>query len=299
MPYAITALASVKRFVPNSDLFLFSDELFSNGERELIGARGVETIHLETSELFASYSDYRPTVAFGIFEAPAVLHDRGYQYSLALDADVYCARKFDILSIFSGTQTFAGIANYPIEANWKNSSLEMDKLLEGFAAPPASADARLLKKPIPNPNTGVLFFNNLWAKNFGLKEKACAMAKAFSSELMGGDQALLAALIFSHKIRYHVLPSEFNLRLSHPLDKELRGMAQKVHFVHFTGPRKPWLPWWASVPTSKLTWAHLVWRLRWKRFHSSLNPFGAPERGAVERANRFLRSKISNGQRSI
>lgn len=227
---AVVTIESFRRFFPDIDYFILTNtKKVSHSSIDKVMQNNIFVIHTEKFELYEANSSW-PKICYAIFSGPEILYKLGYGYSISLDADVFCANKFDLELIIENTDNFAGIVNDdPILGNLKN----VNKFLEDFKINSKSIDG------LVNPNTGIVFWNNQWAKDYLLENAIYELYLQIKSNVIPGDQSLLAAFIMVHGIMYNHLEHTMNFRTGHVTDWLLPISMRSIKIIHFTSP-KPW-----------------------------------------------------------
>jgi lipopolysaccharide biosynthesis glycosyltransferase len=165
-----------------------------------------------------------------------LLFQKGFTYSISIDADVLCRKAYDVSPILTNTVNFSGIANQTsIEGNFSN--------FQNFRAAVKKYFNIMLAEYGPsqpvNPNTGVIFWNNSWAHDFELFAKSFYIYRKIGNHVKAGDQSLLAALILVENITYNILDNKYNFRTGNKIDLGLPIADHDIINLHFTG-QKPW-----------------------------------------------------------
>lgn len=218
--YAIVALKSIQRF-HDYDLFVLSGKL-KKENISLLESYNIKYIYSDKHEIFPSIKIW-PNIAFLLIFGPEIFHDLGYDYSLGIDADVFCDKSLAIEKIFRETKGYAGIVNQgPRKENFKNVEYIKNKYnlsekdLEGY-----------------NTNAGIIFWNNKAMKKFKLSEK---FLEVWEDNLFVSVGQSIFALI-SIPLHFNILPRGYNYRLGNKLD--LSSGTTDIKMYHYTG-KKPW-----------------------------------------------------------
>lgn len=250
---ALVTIFSIRRFFPNAGFFVVGDYDESEVEVAMFEKHGIEYIRDPWVKDLRPYTPYKHLITYSMLSAPQLLYEKGFSHCLGLDADVMCVRHFEIEKIFRETKNFAGIANQRhITSNWSGKSFVSEAL----------SSNQELSNSLTNPNAGILFFSCSWAQEFGLREKGDSLLKEFGSEILSGDQGLLAAIIYQSSLRYNTLGAEYNLRLDNKDDAVYLGKLSFPLFVHFTGP-KPWDDRNFGLLPSTKNRARQHWKRQW------------------------------------
>lgn len=229
---ALIALESVRRFHPDCGYFVIGN---ANGislqSIELLRHHGIGFIHCDRNEAFQN--DVWPNTAYLSLFGPELFAERGYRYSLGLDADVLCVLPLELEQVCAVTHGFAGIANQdPRSSNFSDPGRVRE--LYGLADEVMRGT---------NTNTGVVFWNNQAAASFRLGERSgdCYRELAENGVPVVGDQALFALVsVLGEGLPFQLLDYRYNYRLGN--EKDLKRSTCGVRIFHYTGT-KPWHPW--------------------------------------------------------
>jgi len=227
----IIALKSFMRFYPEFDFFIIGNkDLFDDSQLNLISFFNINFLHCDKNKKFEKSSSWWPSTCYLMLFAPEMLYKEGYKYSLGIDADVLCTKKFDIKEIFDNTYNFSGIKNYPIIGNlhsqYREKFIEKNKL--------SKIDLDLF-----NPNTGVMFWNNQKMAELDFSENISNLYEKYNEKLIYGDQALFAIYILLNKVQYNILSYKYNFRTGDPDDSAINPCLKDLNIIHYTSP-KPW-----------------------------------------------------------
>jgi len=231
---SIVALESVRRFHPECDFFVIGNQSIISKEKiEFLKRFDIYFLHSDKNELFAD-SRWSNTCYLMLF-GPEMLWEKGYEYSLGLDADVLCVQPLDLDGVFSMTVGYAGIENQnPMRGNFKDPDFICRKY--------GLSEEDLYRH---NTNTGVVFWNNktcvvsrLWERSV----KCYQIGAAERPDMFNGDQGLFALVfILDPELPWLILPKGYNYRV-HNVDDQKEHIREKdIRIYHFTGP-KPWKP---------------------------------------------------------
>lgn len=253
---ALIALESVRRFHPRCGYFVIGNaKEIPLQSIELLRSKEIEFIHCDCNETFQS--DVWPNTAYLALFGPELLAERGYRYSLGLDADVLCVLPLDLERVFAGTDGFAGIAN-------------QDPRSSNFSHPDRVRELYGLSDEVmrgTNTNTGVVFWNNQAAVSFRLGERCsdCYRELAESGIPVVGDQALFALVsVLFGGLPFQQLDYRYNYRLGN--EKDLKRSTRGVRIFHYTGI-KPWQPWSPGSPLQ------LLFPPKWSRYRKLWQQF--------------------------
>ena len=87
---AATSLLSVRRFLPNANLYILSKHISSKNKR-LLKKHSINYIELDLTYLFFQVWQY-PTECYYIFAGPELFKKLGYKYSIYMDGDIICLK---------------------------------------------------------------------------------------------------------------------------------------------------------------------------------------------------------------
>ena len=225
---SIIAIESYRLFHPNLDYFVIGNKKIIREEKiELMNKFNIEFIHSDYNENFL-YNNW-PNTAYLLFKGPELLFERGYKYSLSIDADTFCVYPLDFDYLSENTKGYSGIYNdYPMLYNFSKPA-EIQKYF--------NLSDELIN--YGNTNSGVVFWNNEYASNSKIAEKAVEKYKILIENIdssLNGDQALLALLTVTENIPFHIIDFGYNYRLSKVINFD---KTKKIRIYHFT-ERKPW-----------------------------------------------------------
>ncbi|MEA3432659.1 MAG: hypothetical protein U9R01_08360, partial [candidate division WOR-3 bacterium] len=107
---SIVALQSVRRFHPECDFFVIGNQgIISKNKLGVLKRFDIHFLHSDQNELFAG--SHWPSTCYLALLGPEMLWEKGYEYSLGLDADILCVQPLDLDEVFSMTVGYAGIEN--------------------------------------------------------------------------------------------------------------------------------------------------------------------------------------------
>lgn len=272
---------------PKVDYFcLTTADGISAENRQVLGRFGILVVEARWASGLQQESHY-PNVAYAMLEGPEIFYSLGYSRSLGLDSDVMCLRGIHLDEIFQQISTFGGIVNGGDSLlNLRNAESRKDFF-------DYCDDGIQRFHPLgqtPHTNTGVMFWNNQWAADFKLTQKAHELFERFGEALVAADQSLMALVAMKFDIPYLHLEIGFNYRLGN--EKDI-GREASPTFVHFTGPSKPWsrpagLRKVISHQMKRRNSEHLHYKRVWYKMANGIAASGAEDiRGG------FLRKKVA------
>ena len=237
IPNMISALLIACKYNSNFDPWIITDA--SEEGVEKFERLGISSLKVDLKDDINGYiNDQWPSHSFWWHIGPKMLHEKGYKYSIFIDADVYCIRKIDT-SLF-------------------NEDLEI-------AARSGDIENKF--------NSGVILFNNEKMVDMNLDEEfmkayqkmatpeyiqwhggsvhdqqvLCAMGKNNNySEFLGYDGIFdLKNLDMTWNYQFNIIPGK--ITNEDLIQKDYSTLKKEINFVHFLLSR-PWLPYenWGS-----------------------------------------------------
>ena len=222
---AATSLLSVRRFLPNANLYILSKHISSKNKR-LLKKHSINYIELDLTYLFFQVWQY-PTECYYIFAGPELFKKLGYKYSIYMDGDIICLK--NPLENCPPIHDIGGVC-----ANTFNELFGPDKdsLIEEFKIPPELFSKYRFNSGIVYMNNTVLTKLKLLQKSGDLYYKAwkrCCPRK--------GDDSLFALFLLANysNLSPVTLDEAYNYM---PHFKEF-AIKDSTVFFHFTLD-KPW-----------------------------------------------------------
>jgi len=232
IPNMISALLIACKYNSNFDPWIITDA--SEEGVEKFERLGISSLKVDLKDDINGYiNDQWPSHSFWWHIGPKMLHEKGYKYSIFIDADVYCIRKID--------------------TSFFNDDLEI-------AARAGDIENKF--------NSGVILFNNEKMVDMNLNEEfmkayqkmatpeyiqwhggrvhdqqvLCAMGKNNNySEFLGCDGIFdLKNLDMTWNYQFNSIPD--NKDLDKFIRKDYNTLKKEINFVHFLLSR-PWLPY--------------------------------------------------------
>ncbi len=114
-PKCIVALTTFKKYNNEYDCFIIGTS-FDNYVHELCDMYDIKLIEVDLTNDFYEIPQIEkrskyPVECFYVFYGPKIFKQMGYEYSLYIDGDIYCNKKFDI----EHTEKLAAIKLYPMK----------------------------------------------------------------------------------------------------------------------------------------------------------------------------------------
>lgn len=246
VPKLIVSLASVKRFHPQLDAFIFCPRIHAE-DIPAAAQVGIQLVPIDPSTDFqrvlpAGGSTW-PRESFGHLLAWRILSCFGYDYSISIDGDVLCCRPLDLQSVAIQGADLACVCNGTVGRQFRMADLSTPEELLFFS--------RLSHPWRWTPNTGIIFWNHSRLKRSLFARRVLDVFRNLPSGYhIPSDQHLLAITIAEYSLRIHWLDTRWNfcrgvetvrspawlwdLRF-HP--DRCESDPQKVFFLHLF---KPW-----------------------------------------------------------
>ena len=206
-PYLVTSLRSFMSWDHDRRLDYFVlGRRFSWRTSGLLAAAGIAHVPCDLSRVFPRRRRRPyPSECFWIFNGPSLFAERGYEFSLAVDGDVWCNRSLD-LSWLPRVEHLGGIDRGSNVREFLERIGQYEPLSRCFAIGAEGAERRAT-------NTGVLFFRNhalTAAGFFELVADAFRRSEAGGVPRHGDDSTLALAMGIHPEIRLEVLDETWN-----------------------------------------------------------------------------------------
>ena len=252
VPHSVIALRSFQRWFSDCGYFLLgSRAAMSVQSMAFLRRYGIELIDVNDAARFARparYKNVNPPECFYLFKGPELLAERGYRYSLAVDGDVFCSRRFDLRAVCKGIQGFAGRPVGTLTRTLRNKQHQRNEEFDfgdQLVYDALGIDEETCRTRY-EVNSGVVFWNNSAMAECRLFEKAVRLFENCHG-CFRGDQELLAFTAAVHSLPFSELDDSYNynffedsLRVNHSFQEEMRrGRCQRIRIVHFVFS-KPW-----------------------------------------------------------
>jgi hypothetical protein len=231
---AAVSLLCIKQWNPSIPLFIIGRHISTPNE-ELLKSYGITFLSIDLSSIFFRSWEY-PIECFYLFAGPELLLEKGFEYSLYVDGDIYCNN--DPILDLNSISDIAGVTN--------------GKIKDIFGP-----DLELIQKRWPTERqelkerlqTGVLYFNNYYLKSFDFLSKIGSLYQ--ESITMGiprkGDDSLFA--LFQHvysNFEFKKLSKVYNFITQKSISDYRDWLIydekyiQNSVFYHFASFQKPW-----------------------------------------------------------
>jgi hypothetical protein len=254
VPPSVMALRSFQRWFPEYNYFLLGLRVAMSAQSlALISRYGIELIDVDEAVRFvrpARYKNVNPLECFYIFKGPELLAERGYRYSLSVDGDVFCPRRFDLSAMCEGIQGFGG---RPVGTLARTLGYKQRQQNEEFDFNDQRVyDVLGIDQEICQTryevNSGVVAWNNVAMAECEFFKKAVRVFKDCHG-CFRGDQELLAFTAAAYHLPFSELDDSYNynffedsLRCDAELREQMRqGQCWRIRIVHFVWC-KPWRP---------------------------------------------------------
>jgi len=255
VPTAVIALRSFQRWHPELAYFLLGTiKTFSPQSHELIRRYGIELIDVDESVRFVTQGtnkDRYPVEVFYPLKAPELLAERGYDYSIEVDGDVFGPEPFDIPRLKSLFKRTRGYAARPVGSLARTLMHKRQELNEEFDFSPKTVAATLglTRRKIwrrYEAQAGIIYWNNAAMAKIGLFEKCVEIFRKCHG-CFEADQDLLAFATAIHDIPVRKIGHPYNFGffedspwVDHRMQSRFsRGQFAGVYALHFVFA-KPW-----------------------------------------------------------
>jgi hypothetical protein len=268
---AVLALISFQRWHPDFGYFLLGTKSeLSSESKQLLRRYNIELIDIDEARSFVKQGrckDNYPVEVFYPLKGPEFLAERGFQYSIGIDGDVFAPQPFNISKleyVLNRTTAYAArpvgtlartLVNKRAEQNREfNFSAQLVAEVLGIKSNNVfGMKSRAITRRF-EPQAGVIYWNNLAMAKLGLFGK-CVHLFQQCNGCFEADQDLLAFATAIHEMDVLQIGHPYNFGFfedSEWVDRKLqkrlrRGEYEDVHVVHFVFS-KPWLPLEKSTP---------------------------------------------------
>ena len=222
---AATSLLSIRKFLPDAQLFILSRKISKKNKR-FLRKKQISYVELDLTYLFFQSFSY-PIECFYLFAGPKIFREKGFKYSVYIDGDVLCLNNPLQLN-----ETIVDIAG--VEANKYSDlfNIEIEAISKLFKLNPADFE----KKRI---NSGVIYMNNRRLEKCNFLEEAGRLFRDCwrNNNPRKGDDSLFALfqLVHNKELQIKRLSADYNY-IPH-----YNGFVCKksIIFFHFSMD-KPW-----------------------------------------------------------
>ena len=229
--YALKAAVSLLSIREKADIDLFIvGRNFTKSKKSILASHGIGCIEIDLASNFDMAWDY-PAECYYLFAGPKIFKDRGYQYSIYVDGDIYCNAD-PLAPLENELDMFAGVPNGKIVDILQ---ADVGKITKKWQVVPGEGE---------RIQTGVLYFNN---KNVDAINFLEIISEIYKTSIAidaprKGDDSLFALFQMLHpELSYRYLNSNFNY-IQQEQDCDDSILSEQVIFFHFTGlATKPWI----------------------------------------------------------
>jgi lipopolysaccharide biosynthesis glycosyltransferase len=252
VPKAVMALRSFQRWHPGYGYFLLGTKsAMSRESLDFIHKFSIKLLEVDERQRFAGQVQYKvsyPAEVFYKLRGAELIAEHGFEYSMAIDGDVFCARPLEIESVLDRIEGYAArpVGTLGRTFGWKQKhqntidfSFEHIRNLLGINEQSLTTRYEI--------NGGVVIWNNRAMMKIGLFEKAMDIFQLCRGSFVS-EQDLLAITSAKHEIPFLELGDPYNFNFfedSYRNDAVLirrirKGQFEDIQIVHFVWC-KPWL----------------------------------------------------------
>lgn len=184
--YSATSLITVRKHLPDADLYILSSGL-SDKEKRILDKNNIKYMELDLSSLFTKTWDY-PIDCYYMFAGPEIFRKQGYKFSVYMDGDVLCAN--NPISELQNINCVAGVASIGVKGKYSGIfGDDWNEIKKFWGIKEAVASRK-------RANAGVVYFNNERMAELSLLKTA---QKIFKKSLNNniprkGDDSLFSLL---------------------------------------------------------------------------------------------------------
>ena len=283
VPKAVAALLSFRRWHPELGYYLLGSRRgFGDWTLDFLRANAIELIDVDEAGSLPRAEGMRgshelPVETFYLLKGPELMAQRGYDYSVSIDGDVFCRHRLALRSLLPGHAGLAGRVLRPlsetIRENREDSRLSFDLSEENLRATFGKRYVDLGRRV--EIHGGFVVWNNGQMSALRLFDQVKHFSRRFNGAFKG-NQDLFAFISAYLDIRFAELDRNDHFILDYNTlrnqgDEQLRvkdvlledpGDPGVIHFVH----PKPWL---VTEPIRPAHWPLLN---GWRRFVASTFP---------------------------
>lgn len=230
---SIVALKSFKVTNPEVDLFIVSDAVDKIEERvkKTLLDENIEILDPKFRGKFKKSQKW-PEEVFWVLGIPEILYEKGYNYSITIDADILCKKNMDLKNLTKNIEFVGAIKD----------ELELGQMLNDKEFLNEEYGLKTSDYNMESPNTGFMIYNNRYCHENKIFEKHCNLfnnlEKKNSIENVFADQGLLGLLIKVYNLSFYQLDRSYNFMV-HEYDA-YKYINSDIKFIHYTSGMKPW-----------------------------------------------------------
>lgn len=241
--HCVVTIKSFQKYYKEEDFFIIGS-FFSEKSMQLMDLNNISYLTIPIlKKIFHNYT--YPAECFFHFYGPKLFTELGYKWSIYLDGDLYCNKKFPMVF----PKWFATISNGTIFDVLKKDVRGIKQVFGNFGS----------MKNIRRTQSGVIIYNNenLQKINFFLKIRRLYEISIKNNIPRKGDDSLLNLFVYVYqKFSPLRLPIEYNFTL-----KKTRS-PNKIYIYHFCQFCKPWDKNPAKIRASSVLHRHFL--KKWK-----------------------------------
>lgn len=231
IPFSLSSLLSVRKFVKDGKFVIFIDGEVSAENKKLAEKNEIEIIELNLKEDFSQAWDY-PVECFYMFYGPEFFAKK-YKYSVYIDGDVVCNK--DPLIEFEKNKIIAGtFTNTEDKKQNEIFGEDWDKIKEIFNI----SEKKSFQKRI---QSGVIYFDNRKMEEIDFYDKSVELFKeSLKNEIpRKGDDSLFS--LFQYKYLNEDLVQNLSKDYNFiPALNNFEKAKNSTVFFHFAEVDKPW-----------------------------------------------------------
>jgi lipopolysaccharide biosynthesis glycosyltransferase len=224
---SIVALKSFGDKLSAPDIYYITDACkLSSKLQILLDKFNISLIHTNYSDQFTvKHVKHSSKYVYNQFIAPELLLKYGFEYSIGIQYDTLCIKKFDVDSIFKETRYFSGTNNSPDRRY--HAYMYPDSILKKYNFSSKSIDKIMI-------NPGILFINNIAVSKMCLSEKFLNLYNNIGySNIILEDESVLNALFMCNDEFINIVSYEYNTLVNYEIKN-------KPYCIHFDAKYKPW-----------------------------------------------------------
>jgi len=228
VPKCVVTLLSFRQHHPGVPLHIIGTK-FSSKMKHLMKYHKIQWIEINLKHKFTQAFQY-PVECYYHFWGPKLLLMRGFQYSVAVDGDLWCNKPLGDVAYLAGK--YIGAVGVYSPSKFPSLMKDMPRLSRVFTIQQA-------KMSLPRPNSGVLFYNNANLVQINYAETVAQVYQtAFraGAPRKGDDSLLTLYDITQPKTLVKLIPSSYN----HIPGHTKKAALSSIRVYHFANV-KPWV----------------------------------------------------------